>query len=159
MFRRIAAMWLALALSACASTSVMQLSQNEIMLTTSAAPACGPTGSQQVAQAMAAVETLRRGYARYLILGAETQNNVGVVQSGPTYSDTFSTSRVYGNSVETASSTYYSGQQAMFYGSHDTMMRVVLLKPGDRDYERGVDAKATLGPDWQQKVKDGVDRC
>ena len=59
-----------LTLTGCARTSVMQVSKNEILMTTAAAPICGPTGSQRVAQEMAAVETLRHGYSRYLIMGA-----------------------------------------------------------------------------------------
>jgi hypothetical protein len=66
----------------------MQVSKNEVMLTTSAAPICGATGSEEVAQQMAAVETLRRGYERCLIGGVGSQNNVRVVQTGPTYANT-----------------------------------------------------------------------
>ena len=148
-----------LSLIGCARTSVMQVSQNEFMLTTSAAPICGTTGSQQVAQTMAAVETLRRGYARYIILGAGSQNNVSVIQTGPTYANTYGSATVVGNTAYGSATTYYGGQQTMFVGTHDTAMRVVMLNPGDRGFDQGVDAKLVLGPEWQEKMNDGVNTC
>lgn len=150
---------IALGLAACARTSVMQVSHNEVMLTTSAAPVCGTTGSQQVAQQMAAVETLRRGFERYLIGGVGTQNNVGVIQTGPTYSNTYGSATVSGNTAYGQSTTYYGGQQTIVYGSHDTAMRVLMLKAGDTGYDRGVDAKMVLGADWQEKVTNGINTC
>lgn len=148
-----------LLIAGCASTSVMQVSQNEILLTTAAAPACGTTGSQRVAQEMAAVETLRRGFTRYLIMGAGSQNNVGVIQTGPTYSQTYGTATVTGNTVQGSSNTYYGGQQTIFTGSHDTAIRLMMLNKGDRGFEQGVDAKMILGVDWEKKVADGVNTC
>ena len=68
-----------LLLGACASSSVMQLESNTIQVSTSAAPACGSQGAQQVAIKRAAIESLQRGFDRYLILGAQAENNVGVV--------------------------------------------------------------------------------
>jgi hypothetical protein len=149
----------ALSVAACAQTSVMQVSSNEIMLTTSAAPICGATGSQDVAQQMAAIETLRRGFTRYIVGGAASQNNVGVMQTGPTYSNTYGSATVTGNSVYGQSTTYYGGQQTIVYGSHDTAMRILMLRAGDPGFDQGVDAQTILGPDWQKKVADGVNSC
>lgn len=158
--RRIAAtICVTVAVAGCAQTSVTQMSRNEIMVTTSAAPVCGVNGSQQVAQAMVAVETLRRGFERYIIGGAQSRDNTTIVQTGPTYANTYSTATVSGNTAYGSSTTYYGGQSTMIMGSHDTAMRVVMFKPGDPGYEQGVDAKATLGPEWEKKVKDGVDSC
>jgi hypothetical protein len=148
-----------LVLTACARTSVMQVSQNELVLTTSAAPICGTTGSQQVAQSMAAIETLRRGYARYVIVTAGSQNNVSVVQTGPTYAQTYGSATVSGNTAYGSSTTYYGGQQTIVTGSHDTAVRIAMLNPGDPGYDRGVDAKLVLGTDWAEKVADGISTC
>jgi hypothetical protein len=143
----------------CARTSVMQVSRNEVVLTTSAAPICGATGSQEVAQAMAAIETVRRGFERYLIAGAGSQNNVKVMQTGPTYANTYGSATVTGNTVQGSATTYYGGQQTFVYGTHDTAMRVVMLNRGDAGYDQGVDAKMILGPDWQEKVTNGINQC
>ena len=149
----------ALGLTACAQTSVMQISQNEILLTTSAAPVCGATGSQRVAQEMAAIETIRRGFTRYLVMGANSENNVSVIQTGPTYSQTTGSATVTGNTVYGSSNTYYGGQQTIFAGSHDTGVRLLMLNPGDVGYERGIDARQLLGLEWEKKVQDGVNTC
>lgn len=148
-----------LSLTSCTHTSVIQLSQNEILLNTAAAPICGSTGSMDVAQQMAAVETLRRGFDRYLVGGAAAQNNVGVLQTGPTYSKSSGSATVVGNTVYGSSTTQYGGQQTIFYGSHDTSLRLLLLRPGDIGFDKGIDARAVLGQDWQQKVEDGVNTC
>ena len=143
----------------CAQTSVMQVSRNEILLTTSAAPICGATGSQRVAQEMAAIETLRRGFSRYIVMGAASQNNVSVVQTGPTYSQTTGSATVSGNSVYGSSTTQYGGQQTLFMGTHDTGVRLLMLNSGDAGYEQGIDARMVLGADWEKKVQDSVSTC
>jgi len=137
----------------------MPISQNEIILTTSAAPVCGTSGAQQIAGRMAAVETLRRGFDRYLIGGAQSQNNVRATALAPTSSYTTAQANVYGNSVYGSSTTNYYGGGVMYSGTHDASLRVLMLKPGDFAYENGVDAKAILGPDWEKLVKDGITTC
>ena len=143
----------------CASTSVMPISQNEIVLTTSAAPVCGASGSGQVAGRMAAVETLRRGFERYLIGGAQSQNNVRATVMPPTSSYTTGQASVYGNTAYGSSTTNYYGGGVMYSGTNDTSLRVLMLKPGDPGFENGVDARTTLGSDWAKFVKEGISTC
>ena len=73
-----------LAVTACVSTDVTQLSRNQFIISTSAAPACGTSGARRVVNRMAAVETIRRGYDRFVIAGARTESNVGAVSTPPT---------------------------------------------------------------------------
>ncbi len=75
----------------CAKTSVLDVDSNTVMISTSAAPACGQQGAQDVAAQRAAVETLKRGYDRYVILGAHADSNVGVVGYTPQVANTYST--------------------------------------------------------------------
>lgn len=133
----------ALLLAGCASSSVMDLDSNTIQISTSAAPACGSQGAQQVAVRRAAIEALRRGYDRYVILGGGRQNNVGVVGYTPL------TASTYGNST-----TVYGGQP-IIAGSHDQELTVRMFRPTDPGYENAVDAKRALGPDWQAIVAKG----
>src|SRR6185312_3798269 len=67
---------LSAALAGCASTSTIPLSQDTFQITASAAPACGTAGAQQVAFKQAAVETIRRGYDRFVIVGGQASSNV-----------------------------------------------------------------------------------
>jgi hypothetical protein len=142
----------AVVLSACVRTSVMQVSQNQVVITTEAAPACGKGGSQQAAQDAAAIETIKRGYQRFIILEVGSENNVRVTRTMPT---TATTTPGPGGSATTT----FTGGGVVASGSYDTALRIVMLNPGDEGFDQGVDARQVLGPDWEKKVKDGVKSC
>ncbi|MEX3314983.1 hypothetical protein [Sulfitobacter sp. PS-8MA] len=147
------------ALTACAKTSVTPISNNQFLLSASAAPACGKAGAARVASQMAAVETIRRGYPRYVVLGANSENNVSVINRSPTYAATTSNYSVYGNQIYGNSTTSFGGGGPMVIGSRDADLRVLMLKPGEQGFEQGIDAKQTLGANWAEIVKKGVKPC
>ena len=159
MLRPITALIATLSLTACVETAVTQTASNQFLLSTSAAPVCGRTGAMKVASQMAAVETLRRGYPRFVILGAASQNNVSVINRAPTYAYTNSTYSGYGNTLYGNSTTTFGGGGPMIVGSNDADMNVLMLRPGDPGFERGVDARTTLGAEWEQLVKSGIKGC
>ena len=146
-------------LSACAQSSVTDLSQREFILSTEAAPVCGSTGAQRVASRMAAVEVLRRGFDRYIVTAARGANNVSVYQTGPTYANTYGNASVYGNTLYGSSTTYFGGRQTIISGTHDAGLRVVMLRPGEPGYSDALDARTVLGEDWQELVANGVRNC
>jgi hypothetical protein len=148
-----------LALTACASTSVTPIARNQLLISTSAAPACGRSGAIEVANKMAAVETIRRGFQRYMIVAATNSNNVSVHQSGPTYSHTQANTTLYGNSVYGNATTHYGGQQTIISGTHDTDLGVIMFNPGEPGFNSGIDAKSSLGSEWQKLVKEGIKTC
>lgn len=148
-----------LTLTACASTSVTPVAKNQIIISTSAAPACGRSGAAKVASKMAAVETIRRGYQRYVIAGANAENNVQVIRTGPTYANTYANASVYGNSAYGNSTTYFGGQQTIFAGSNDADLAVVMFNPGEPGFSNAIDAKTELGGEWEKLVKDGIKTC
>lgn len=160
MYNRAAiAMCLTLMLGACASSSVLDVDSNTIMVSTSAAPACGKQGAQEVAMKRAAYETLRRGYDRYVILGAQAQNNVGVVGHTPLVANTYSSGTInsYGNmgTYSGTSNTYVTGGQPIIGGSHDQDLAVRMYRTTDPGADRAVDARQVLGPEWQKIVSKG----
>jgi hypothetical protein len=132
-----------LTLAGCASSSVIDLDSSTIQISTSAAPACGAQGAQEVAVKRAAIETINRGYDRYIILGGGQQNNVGVVGYTPITANTY------------GSRTYVSGGQPIIGGSHDQQLMVRMFRPSDPGYENAVDARRVLGPEWQKTVAKG----
>lgn len=148
-----------LLLAGCAETAVTPIARNQIMLSTSAAPACGRTGAVKVANKMAAVETLRRGYQRFIIAGANSANNTRAISTGPTYAYTSGSYSGYGNSVYGNSTTTFGGNNVMWTGSNDADLLVIMLNPGERGYNDGIDAKSQLGAEWEQLVKDGISTC
>ncbi len=149
----------ALVLSACAKTSVTDVSQTQFLLNTSAAPACGRAGASQVASKMAAIETLRRGYPRYVILGAGSGNNTRVLPGTPISSTTNATFNTYGNTTYGSARTTYTNTGPIIAGSFDAQLAVQMLSPSDPNFNNGVDAKRVLGPDWQTLVEKGLNTC
>ena len=146
-------------LTACVSSSVTPLSQNQFILNTSAAPVCGSAGSAQVASRMAAVETLRRGFDRYVIQGAQSQNNVQTYYAPPTGSFTNASFTGYGNTVYGSGTTTYYGGGPMVMGTHDTGLAVLMLRSGEPGYNNALDARAVLGPEWQELLERGIRTC
>jgi hypothetical protein len=147
------------AVSGCATTSVTPVAKNQVIISTSAAPACGRSGAAKVAARMAAVETLRRGYQRFTIVGTNSANNTQIIRSGPTYANTYSSASFRGNSMYGNSTTYFGGQQTFVVGSHDAELLVVMFKQGEAGFNNAVDAKFELGGDWEELVKEGVNSC
>ncbi len=82
-----------------------------------------------------------------------------MLQTGPTYANTSMTMTGFGNNVYGNSNTTFGGSNMIVYGSHDSSLGVLLLKKGDSDYGRGVDAKGVLGPDWQKIAEKGINTC
>ena len=152
----------------CARTSVIPISANTVQITTAAAPVCGQVGAQQVALKVAAIETINRGYDRFLIVGGGYQNNVGVVGTTPLVSNSTSTSTgtfsayQYGNTIQgygsgtTSTSTITSGGQPIIAGSHDQALVVQMLRESDPGAENAVDARSVLGEDWQKIAQSGA---
>ena len=147
------------ALADCVSNSVTQVSRNQFLISTSAAPVCGGAGAQKVAARMAAVEVLRAGFERYQIVGANTANNVGAFRTGPTYATTFGQANTFGNTTYGSAQTTFGGQQTVIYGSHDAQLSVVGFNRGEPGFQNAVDAQRTLGPKWEKLVKSGISTC
>ena len=58
-----------LALGGCARSEAVRTSANTMIIQTGAAPICGGTGALKVSQQLAAIETIKAGYDRYIITG------------------------------------------------------------------------------------------
>lgn len=143
----------------CASTEVTQLSRNEVLISTSAAPACRETGAQRVAARMAAVQTLRSGFDRYIIVGVGNRSNVRPVALPPTGSTTVGQVTATGNTAYGTSNTTYHGGGVVLAGRHSAYLHVVMLNPDDAGYDEGVDARSVLGENWRRYVEDGIPTC
>ena len=150
---------IAVLVTGCASTAVTPIAKNQVLISTSAAPACGTDGAAKVASQMAAVATLRAGYERYVIRGGGVENNTRVVTTGPTYATTYGSASVYGNTAYGSSTTYFGGQNSFIAGSNNAEFAVQMFKPGEPGYKNGLDAKSALGKDWEKKVRDGINTC
>lgn len=148
-----------IALGGCASTSITPISKNKVLISTSADAECGTNGAARVASQMAAVATLRNGYERYVILGGGVQDNTQTVTSGPTYSNTYGTTSIYGNTASSSSTTYYGGGYSYQSGSNNAEFAVQMFNPGEAGYKNALDAKTVLGNEWEKKVENGINTC
>lgn len=108
---------------------------------------------------MAAVETLCRGYQRFVVVGTSGADNTGVIRTAPTRAMTNSTYQGYGNTVYGNFQTTYHGGNTIAYGSHDAAIGVVMMNPGEPGFTNGVDGRETLGADWQKLVTSGIKTC
>jgi hypothetical protein len=108
---------------------------------------------------MAAVATIQAGYERFVVGGFGTQNNTRVISTGPSYARTTGTFNRFGNTVYGNANTTFGGSNTFVAGSNEAEMQIIMLNPGDMGYSDGIDAKAVLGPDWQEKVESGINNC
>lgn len=150
---------LALSLTACAESTTIDIAQNQFILQTSAEAGCGRIATTKVAMKMAAIETLRRSYDRFVILGASSANNTSTVVTGPTYANTYGTANIYGNTAYGNSTTYYGGHSVLLTGTHDTDLNIRMLKPNERGYASAIDAKKVLGENWKELATKGINTC
>jgi len=66
---------LSAALAGCAQTSIQPMARDTFKIATQAAPACGPNGARNVAFKSAAVEVIRRGHDKFIIVGDNSNEN------------------------------------------------------------------------------------
>ncbi|PWG17542.1 hypothetical protein [Salibaculum griseiflavum] len=115
-----------LLLGACAETSVQPMSQDTFKVSTNAAPACGPTGARTLAFKAAAIEVIRKGGDRFVIVNDT--------------SDTGMTGDIF-------TGMYQNYQQGMI---------VKMIQPGTAEARNALSARETLGANWQEVVAEGV---
>ena len=145
-------------ITACARTEIIPTAKNQAVISTSAAPVCGTEGALRVANQMAAVATLRQGYERFFLSGVGTDSNVQVYQVPGSTSYTTGTVNIVGNSAYGSFQTY-TPPTTVVSGRNYAEMQVYMVNRGDPGYQNALDARRVLGPDWQEKVADGIQTC
>jgi hypothetical protein len=141
---------LCLTLSACVGTNSVRTSNDTAIVQASAAPICGGIGAAKVAQRQAAIETLKDGYDRYIIVGAAAADNVHVYQTPGTYN---TTATVNGSFI--AATTTYQPGMPIVAGHHDQSFAVKMFHEGEPGAENALPARSVLGPKWQEIIKSG----
>jgi hypothetical protein len=147
------------AISGCVSSDVTPIAQDTVLVSTNAAPACGRQGARKVAIMQASVETLKRGYDRFIVVGSDAHSDVRVVGTTPVYGSSTFMASSYGNSIYGSGSTTLYGGQPIIGGSHEQQFAIKMFRPGDPGYEQALDARAELGPDWATRIKEKKLTC
>jgi hypothetical protein len=118
-------------LAGCAQTSVQPLTATVFKVATQAAHACGPQGAREVAFMSAAIEVIRRGEDRFVIMADQS----GSMANGGQYLG-------------------YGVYQTYNLNLQDMVVQVV--QPGQPSYEDSLSARQVLGADWQTIVSAGA---
>jgi hypothetical protein len=116
---------LVIALSGCVETSIQPLSQSSFKV--SAESECGAKTTREIAFRSAAIEVIKRGADRFIVLGDQS-----------------------GSKITGGQFTSYGGFIAYDNNTQDMVIQIV--KAGDRGYSDALSAKDTLGPDWKNIV-------
>ena len=157
-FKYLAVALAAACVSSCVQSSTMRVSQNEIIIQTSAEPMCGRVGAARAAQKQAAIETIRSGYDRYIIVAAASSSNVTATQMPGSY-QTYGTANTYGGYGTFNATTTYTPGPIIYGGSHDQSIGVRMFKEGQPGSAQAVSAREVLGPKWESLVKTGSNIC
>lgn len=146
-----------LVLGGCVRSSVMPLRADMVQISTSAAPVCGAQGAQTVAFRRAAIETINRGYDKFIIVQSGAQDNVHVVGYTAGTATTYGTATAtgYGNNVYASgnSTTYYNPGMPIVGGSHDQGITIRMFKSRDAEARDALNARDILGSEWQELIK------
>lgn len=102
---------------------------------------------------MAALETIKAGYDRYIITDAAAANNVRVTQMPGSYQ----TSGTISGGFMSASTVYRPGP-TMVHGSHDQAFAIRMFRDGEPGSQQAVSAREILGPEWPRLVEQGAIR-
>jgi hypothetical protein len=149
-----------LLLTGCARTTTIPIANDVVQINTSAAPICGGNGARKVAVQMASIETINRGFDKFIVVGGGHQNNTGVVGYTPQQSYTTGSvqGNLYGNSYSAfgnSQTTTYGGQP-IIAGSHDQALTIKMFRNNDPAGANAISARQQLGPEWQNIVQKGA---
>jgi hypothetical protein len=147
----------------CARTSTLPLAADTVQISSSAALACGPEGAQKVALKRAAIETINRGFDKFIIVGAGQSSSVGVVGHTPVRAQTYGSGEAttFGNTTTFTgqATTTYTGGFPIISGRHNEQLVVKMFRSDDASGANAVSARETLGVDWQEQVKSTTITC
>ncbi|KRW93267.1 hypothetical protein [Paracoccus sp. MKU1] len=117
---------LLLTLAACAQTQIQPMTRDTFKVATHAAPACGPSGARNVAFKSAAIEVIRKGGDRFVILGDHSDSGL--------------------------QGDFFRG----FQQNYSQGMVVKMVPEGSPEARNALSARETLGADWQDIVAKGT---
>ncbi len=113
-------------LAACAQTQIQPMTRDTFKVATHAAPACGPSGARNVAFKSAAIEVIRKGGDRFVILGDHSDSGL------------------QGDFLRGFQQNYSQG------------MVVKMVPKGSPEARNALSARETLGADWHAIVAKGT---
>ena len=138
---RVAWLVLALLLSGCVKVSTVPLATDMVQITARAAPACGREGAEQVALHQASVETIKRGFDRFIIVNSSASSTFQQVGTTP----------ITGQVSPYGQVNLYGGQP-IITGKHEQVFAIKMFHEKDPAGNKALSAKTLLGANWQELV-------
>lgn len=131
-------------MAGCARTSTAPLDADTIQIAVRVATICDGRDAERLAHQQAAVETIRRGFEDYIVVGSVGGDHVA--------GDPPVTARttLYGNDTGALSS------ESAPLLAHHRVLTVRMFQAGQGDSEATVSARAVLGNDWESLVTKGA---
>ena len=146
---RVALIVLALLLPGCVKVSTVPLATDMVQITARAAPACGREGAERVALHQASVETIKRGFARFIVVSSNASSTFQQVGRTP----------ITGQVSPYGQVNLYGGQPIMA-GKHEQVFAIKMFDEEDPAGNKALSARALLGSNWQELVtKDAPITC
>jgi hypothetical protein len=132
-----------LTLGACVRSAVAPLADDTIQITTDAAQSCGRSGAEAVAMRRAAIETIQRGYDKFVVLRHTADNSVAGYAP-------FTASRV----GKAGSAIIVTGGGPIYRNSQGLIVK--MYRAADPAAANAIAARNALGPQWQETVKEST---
>ena len=146
-------------LSSCVSSSVIPLSADMIEISTTGDEVCGKNKTREAALKTAALETIQRGFDRFIVLRANARKDVEYAGTTPVTATTVETATAKGsdNKVNAygSSTTTVTGGDPMFDVNFEQNLTIKMFKSGDQNGANALDARTILGPKIDQILAEG----
>ncbi len=142
--RRVLLLLLPALLGGCARISTTSVDENTIEITVHVATVCSERDAERLAQRHAAVETVRRGFDDYLVVGSVGGDHVA------------------GDAPATARTTLYGSSGRTLFSedapllAHHRMLTIRMFRAGEGDSAAAVSARAVLGDEWEATAAKGA---
>ena len=141
---RILLLLLPVVLAGCARTSTAPVGADTIEITVHVGTICDGGDAERLARRHAAVETIRRGFDDYIVVGSVGGDHIA--EEEPATART----TLSGGS----SRTLFSEEAPLL--AHHRMLTVRMFQAGEGDSEATVSARAVLGDEWEAIVLKGA---
>jgi len=131
-------------LAGCARTSTAPVDENTIEITVHVPAICDARHAERIALHHAAVETIRRGFDDYIVVGTVGGNHA--ISVGPATARTM---------------PYRDGERTLFSDDapllgHHRLLAVRMFRAGEGDGAASVSARAVLGNEWEAIAAKGA---
>ena len=137
---RVALLVLVIFLTGCVQVSTVPLTTDVVQITAQADSTCGARGAEQVALHQASVETIKRGFDRFLIVDSKATSVTQQVGQTPI------------RALFTPHIVSVYGGQPIVDETHNQVFTVKMFHEGDPAGNKALWARELLGKNWKELV-------